>query len=64
MIVYDERINPCPICGGECYYEWKEDVLLVIKIRCEKCGLTGHKIFARTAPDPVGATIDYWNNRT
>ncbi len=70
MIVFDERLKRCPIrsCQGAAYYE-EEEVLhnmITIRIRCEKCGLTGYKTHLRVAErdrDFIKDIIDYWNDR-
>ena len=65
MMIYDKRIKPCPICGGECYYDdyILDDLITCVCIKCRKCGLRGQKDFINPAPDAVERTIEYWNNR-
>lgn len=65
MIVFDERLKECPLCGGKCYIEEEmiSGVLMVIKIRCKDCGLAGYKNFLPKTKNAVEKTIEYWNNR-
>lgn len=55
----------CPMCGSDRIYMEgpKGDVILTVKIQCADCGLSGFKNFSKSAKDPIGKTINYWNTR-
>ena len=69
MLVFDERLKPCPIksCGGSAYYEEKTygDCVTEIVVGCAKCGLRGHKahLTKSSQKDYIKSVIDYWNDR-
>lgn len=64
----DERLKPCPFCGGEAtplYCEngnrYTSNILYLSKrgtIKCKKCGLTLPRVYSR-----VSKAIEVWNTR-
>ena len=65
MKIFDERLEKCPMCNGDCYYEENNsmDKMITVHVRCAKCGLSGYKNFLSGAENPIKKTIVYWNTR-
>lgn len=62
MIIFDERLDTCPMCGGNCYYE--EEIIvprtITIRVACNSCGLMNSRTYLSTVENPVERIIKYF----
>lgn len=63
MIVFDERLKSCPLCGGKAYLRLKSDLLKIVTVACTKCNLNTSIVFLNSVIEIEQQAIEKWNCR-